>query len=258
MLYFNSQPHEEADVFSFVFSNESRYFNSQPHEEADDYWIPCYVYLSISTHSLTKRLTETGTDQWCPLHISTHSLTKRLTIRQGHSVTWANYFNSQPHEEADQLRYQIVRSYLHFNSQPHEEADRPQRPFVTADWIFQLTASRRGWRDCGKKGRCSNDISTHSLTKRLTISGSTVLTSFLISTHSLTKRLTSVPSIALCINVFQLTASRRGWLFLPFRFPPFKYFNSQPHEEADELKNKKYIYFKISTHSLTKRLTFRQ
>ena len=56
------------------------YFNSQPHEEADaaDARKAENVY-HISTHSLTKRLTarletETGVDS-----ISTHSLTKRLT-----------------------------------------------------------------------------------------------------------------------------------------------------------------------------------
>ena len=34
-LYFNSQPHKEADKFPFHFYPPSYYFNSQPHKEAD-------------------------------------------------------------------------------------------------------------------------------------------------------------------------------------------------------------------------------
>ena len=33
--YFNSQPHEEADVDNMKWGNHVRNFNSQPHEEAD-------------------------------------------------------------------------------------------------------------------------------------------------------------------------------------------------------------------------------
>ena len=77
----------------------------------------------------------------------------------------------------------------YFNSQPHEEADGEE---------YFLDVARI--------------ISTHSLTKRLTI----ILIIFScighISTHSLTKRLTA--------NGQMLESEER-------------YFNSQPHEEAD-------------------------
>ena len=33
------------------------------------------------------------------------------------------YFNSQPHEEADEEREKNVQTEVYFNSQPHEEAD---------------------------------------------------------------------------------------------------------------------------------------
>ena len=55
---------------------------------------------------------------------------------------------------------------------------------------------------------------------------------------------------------FQLTASRRGWPGLRFFCRTSWYFNSQPHEEADEVIRFKQITGLISTHSLTKRLTF--
>ena len=78
--------------------------------------------MSISTHSLTKRLTASDTLSIQVFNISTHSLTKRLTQASSHAEAAANYFNSQPHEEADGGCY--VDQFLVF--------------------IFQLTASRRG------------------------------------------------------------------------------------------------------------------
>ena len=61
------------------YAKSQAYFNSQPHEEADSILIHGKADILISTHSLTKRLTEVT----CPRGI--------LLI----------YFNSQPHEEAD-------------------------------------------------------------------------------------------------------------------------------------------------------------
>ena len=57
------------------------------------------------------------------MSISTHSLTKRLTYRSATKCIWYRNFNSQPHEEADVQRYQEYTVLGHFNSQPHEEAD---------------------------------------------------------------------------------------------------------------------------------------
>ena len=34
-----------------------------------------------------------------------------------------NYFNSQPHKEADIIEIIIIEQAFHFNSQPHKEAD---------------------------------------------------------------------------------------------------------------------------------------
>ena len=55
------------------------------------------------------------------------------------------HFNSQPHEEADHAMIMLSGIIHHFNSQPHEEADKE---------ITEYEYDR--------------DISTHSLTKRLT------------------------------------------------------------------------------------------
>ena len=55
--------------------------------------------------------------------ISTYSLTKRPTLNQLLLHRWTQYFNSQPHEEADECLVTPLVEMLHFNSQPHEEAD---------------------------------------------------------------------------------------------------------------------------------------
>ena len=99
--YFNSQPHEEADECLVTPLVEMLHFNSQPHEEADDLIERAETFREISTHSLTKRLTNGNT--------AVHG--------------FAKYFNSQPHEEADGVPLHSILRMVHFNSQPHEEAD---------------------------------------------------------------------------------------------------------------------------------------
>ena len=144
---FNSQPHEEADVYiprknwnSYDISTHSltkrlthhkgilvQLRNISTHSLTKRLTISNALKLieeGISTHSLTKRLTK---GDWSGVHIrfiSTHSLTKRLTISSlmvffipsGFQLTasrrgWRQYLPSG------------VLSGLHFNSQPHEEAD---------------------------------------------------------------------------------------------------------------------------------------
>ena len=119
---FNSQPHEEADCRSIQRMQGFSYFNSQPHEEADGPKNPTLFFYVISTHSLTKRLTDLEWSNQRKLdfnsqpheeadgnlpkllscvNISTHSLTKRLTPSMEKVYRGDVYFNSQPHEEAD-------------------------------------------------------------------------------------------------------------------------------------------------------------
>ena len=77
--HFNSQPHKEADRSRSYHSNIGLYFNSQPHKEADDDCTITDCYESISTHSLTRRLTFQESGKENITDISTHSLTRRLT-----------------------------------------------------------------------------------------------------------------------------------------------------------------------------------
>ena len=76
---FNSQPHKEADIFSNASFSLFAYFNSQPHKEADEIMGGTVEEYTISTHSLTRRLTIVVLVPSGPAEISTHSLTRRLT-----------------------------------------------------------------------------------------------------------------------------------------------------------------------------------
>ena len=143
---FNSQPHEEADAGGVTLYTGYAHFNSQPHEEAD---VQTHTYSqdrSISTHSLTKRLTgytqENGHDSshfnsqpheeaddtlfftlFIVFFISTHSLTKRLTMC-GQFIQ--PHFYISTHSLTKRLTWYSVyhvNPISYFNSQPHEEAD---------------------------------------------------------------------------------------------------------------------------------------
>ena len=106
---------------------------------------------------------------------------------------------------------------------------------VEQEDLFQLTSSRRGWRIWWWKFLYSNRISTHILTKRMTLFAWRNVTMTDISTHILTKRMTPSVRYIYPSQVFQLTSSRRGWLF-----------------------QKIHWFGKIiSTHILTKRMTKR-
>ena len=75
----------------------------------------------------------------------------------------------------------------HFNSQPHKEADEQDV--------------------CCEYDRV---ISTHSLTRRLTLQMVSHEAGSAISTHSLTRRLTENIAVAFLTRIFQLTASQGG------------------------------------------------
>ena len=99
-------------------------------------------------------------------------------------------------------------------------------------------------------------ISTHILTKRMTVLAEVRSEAKIISTHILTKRMTSKTIVKwsgtsfqltssrrgwrhttqslLCISrAFQLTSSRRGWLCGRIEKNSVEHFNSHPHEEDD-------------------------
>ena len=60
-------------------------------------------------------------------------------------VVGLQYFNSQPHKEADSVKDSFKPVVWHFNSQPHKEADSRNASLSTIFIVFQLTASQGGW-----------------------------------------------------------------------------------------------------------------
>ena len=187
------------------------YFNSQPHEEADQ---------------------SPGRVPWMPL-----------------------YFNSQPHEEADECKNKYYTDRTHFNSQPHEEADPVKFSVCRYIIVFQLTASRRGWPDSASLSSRYLYFNSQPHEEADGIVCNCYAVSY-ISTHSLTKRLTVSSVIVMQFHTFQLTASRRGWLcpsLIPLSFSTFQLTASRRgwHEKAFQ----NTVKVCISTHSLTKRLT---
>ena len=78
-LYFNSHPHEEDDSIGTMLWGANLYFNSHPHEEDDRDPIKPIPTIIISTHILTKRMTNMTAYEFDNSAISTHILTKRMT-----------------------------------------------------------------------------------------------------------------------------------------------------------------------------------
>ena len=133
------------------------------------------------------------------------------------------------------MRRKPGNSAKHFNSQPHKEADLALLLIVLRFRIFQLTASQGGWLHILWSHYSGNDISTHSLTRRLTdcrCSGRSVCWYFNSQPHKEADR--------------HGITERKNW----------RHFNSQPHKEADGIgKTMNKDMMDISTHSLTRRLT---
>ena len=145
------------------------------------------------------------------IHISTHSLTRRLT----------------------DMLYPLKALPHNFNSQPHKEADNTTKTLEILKQLFQLTASQGGWHYWLSQLRLlihhfnsqphkeADDlyglapvgvyISTHSLTRRLTIERRTICWqgTFQLTASQGGWRAISLSTVLICS--FQLTASQGGW-----------------------------------------------
>ena len=208
------------------------HFNSQPHEEADAY---CLAFSS-SPESFQLTASQRGWPD--PENSRVSSVPFQLTAsRRG----WLLRMMENPSRKSFQLT-----------------ASRRGWPMVNGNAYlsvaFQLTASRRGWQPDSLRLLTIHYFNSQPHEEAdgdpwhaNDHSG--------ISTHSLTKRLTSLVLFYTSCKSFQLTASRRGWPIRAISFSIFNYFNSQPHEEADQIIFRCLYVYIISTHSLTKRLT---
>ena len=100
--------------------------------------------------------------------ISTHILTKRMTDWSREQSQVQHYFNSHPHEEDDirQRTCEVVWKY--FNSHPHEEDD--VQHLLSNDVLHDISTHILTKRmTCSySPSRILESISTHILTKRMT------------------------------------------------------------------------------------------
>ena len=148
------------------------------------------------------------------LDISTHSLTRRLTLSrlifQPRIFSFQLTASQGGWPDSDVIIFCFTD---YFNSQPHKEADVDKPSPEKTRYTFQLTASQGGWLFLGISCGCWKIISTHSLTRRLTMQ----------------------KAVSFWRWKFQLTASQGGWQSLWSIQKNVCHFNSQPHKEADLL-----------------------
>ena len=167
--------------------------------------------VTISTHILTKRMTEEGLDVIVEEYISTHILTKRMTttIEEGKKgrkisthiltkrMTWPRrkmevHWGISTHILTKRMTFTCPCTHnitFYFNSHPHEEDDG-QWGNITGNY---------------------GNFNSHPHEEDDGILSFLWKTSAGISTHILTKRMTT-RLVTLCLSFrFQLTSSRRGW-----------------------------------------------
>ena len=122
------------------------HFNSHPHKEDDAARRSPFIRpIIISTHILTRRMTQYKFQILCSFFISTHILTRRMTIPP---VPIFRKENISTHILTRRMTASLIFSlyqHAYFNSHPHEEDDCISNSY-----------------------RLNYRISTHILTRRMT------------------------------------------------------------------------------------------
>ena len=148
--------------------------------------VSCPISLFISTHILTKRMTQHTT--------LIYKLFQLTSSRRGWRPDFlgcvaTRHFNSHPHEEDDPANLSQSALSPYFNSHPHEEDD-----FVA------------------ERSRGRIEISTHILTKRMTKDWiHPIVRRILFQLTSSRRGWHRGGAVMLQLYKFQLTSSRRGW-----------------------------------------------
>ena len=153
----------------------------------------------------------------------------------------------------------MVRTGIQFQLTASRRGWRKSREAGGEPMIFQLTASRRGWPGRRHRDKALNHISTHSLTKRLTVRRAS-------NSSGSWKHFNSQPHEEADISytgkatgksAFQLTASRRGWRSVAFIVCSSDLFQLTASRRGwQHVLHVLNLLICISTHSLTKRLTY--
>ena len=131
---------------------------------------------------------------------------------------------------------QELKSSKYFNSRPREEVEAASGILNAKYLVFQLTISRRGRRLLlTNQFRCRNYFNSRPHKE---VDGEfTMAFNYIdISTHDLTRRSTLLELSWLQAQLFQLTTSQGGRLYILNHTNWNLDFNSRPHKEVDGLR----------------------
>ena len=119
-----------------------------------------------------------------------------------HRENLHQYFNSHPHKEDDNDVVSCMKDIMHFNSHPHKEDDCYFQSSISKNLYFNSHPHKEddGMPLCAEF--LDNDISTHILTRRMTVARRGFNGLYIISTHILTRRMTAILNKN---NLFKIT-----------------------------------------------------
>ena len=159
---FNSHPHKEDDGEPLVVQVHGKVFQLTSSQGG---WHAVLVLendpLLLSTHILTRRMTEQRQQSPMFIILSTHILTRRMTV-------CFYIFNGGWDLSTHILtrRMTVRRLLMHygmesFNSHPHKEDDNKPSNMTYREWIFQLTSSQGGWPTQLSDCCCTTPFNSH-------------------------------------------------------------------------------------------------
>ena len=143
------------------------------------------------------------------------------------------YFNSPPHKKNHIATTMINTVFFKISTHILTKRMTSMGYKKKQVSIFQLTSSRRGWRNSTIFFPIDGNFNSHP--------------------HEEDDEQKVGRTVA--SGIFQLTSSRRGWHQWGTRRSKWVYFNSHPHEEDDYIDEDLRQELNISTHILTKRMT---
>ena len=190
--------------------------------------------MKISTHSLTRRLTKVGVYCNYDWYISTHSLTRRLTQTASRALISQSISTHSLTRRLTWLGQLGIRKPL-FQLTASQGGWQDESVAYVFALAFQLTASQGGWRNVNEKSFLNEQISTHSLTRRLTV--------LIVGANSSPLYFNSQPHKEADVELF-------------YSFPVFCHISTHSLTRRLTITRSGYKFtYYISTHSLTRRLT---
>ena len=186
----------------------------------------------ISTHILTERMTQYRIQYRASSDISTHILTKRMTIDHK-AQNSAQIFQLTSSRRGWQDTAANIMAYINIST--HILTKRMTKEGINngIETVFQLTSSRRGWRTAAAGTEPKQYFNSHPHEEDDNTDCQEWQTTSHFNSHPHEEDDIRTPRHPNSFPLFQLTSSRRGWLYSKQALPCQIYFNSHPHEEDD-------------------------